>query len=141
MTDSAFNYRQAHMEAGAACADARDLWLYMHRVAMDAQSLRMGVGEAVAHVFPGFTPPSDELGGDLPNPMERVERALFDDVMGAGIRITDPALATALRHTMRLLENTADATDLVRSLLDQPEEPPEDHLPPARTNQDRPAAA
>ncbi|MCM2394406.1 hypothetical protein [Streptomyces albipurpureus] len=94
-------------------------------------------GEAASRVFPGFPPPSDELGGDLPYPMDRVERALFDDVMGAGIRITDPALATALRHTMRLLEDTADAAGLVRSLLDRPAEESPGGSSPARTNQNR----
>jgi hypothetical protein len=36
--------------------------------------------------------------------------------MGAGVLVTDQYLATALRQTMRLLEETAHTTYLARSL-------------------------
>lgn len=52
-------------------------------------------------------------------------RRLFDDVMRGGIDdpgvpgglVHDPVLANALRHTMRLLEDTADASRIVSDLL------------------------
>lgn len=61
-----------------------------------------------------------ELGDDLPYPEDRLEKVLFDDLMGAEILVDDPALATALRHTMRLLADTAEATHLVRALIQRP---------------------
>ncbi|MFJ3481512.1 hypothetical protein [Streptomyces microflavus] len=57
-----------------------------------------------------------------------VERRLLDDVMRGpdskeglpGGLVPKPALANALRHTMRLLEDTATAADLVSNALPRP---------------------
>ncbi|MCX4581351.1 hypothetical protein OHB41_51325 [Streptomyces sp. NBC_01571] len=118
MTESTLDYRQNRTAQGASCTSPGDLWGYLHRIAMDAHSLRHGLADAVTQVFAGLLLP-DELGGDLPYVSDRVERLLFDDLMGAGVLVPDKNLATALRQTMRLLEEAAHATDLARALLDR----------------------
>ncbi|MFV8126988.1 hypothetical protein [Streptomyces syringium] len=121
MSETSFEYRQARVEQGIHCVDSRDLMQYLGRLSMDVHSLRQGLAEAVTHVFAGGPAPSGN--GELPYPADRVERALFDDRMGSGERIwvADPAVATALRHSMRLLEDAADAAHLVRVLLERPD--------------------
>lgn len=112
-------YAMSQVDQGANCADSGDLVRYLHRVAADAHSLRNGLSEAVSQVFAGVSPPGG-LGEDLPYPADRVERLLFDDLMGADVLVGDPALATALRQAMRLLEDAAHATHLVCSLIERP---------------------
>lgn len=123
MSESAFEYRQARAEYAASCADPSDLTQYLARIRMDAFSLRMGLAEAVTHVFRGTAAPNEGTT-ELPYPADRVERALFDDSMQSvkQLLVADPALAAALRHTMRLLEDAAEAADLVRVLLERPDE-------------------
>ncbi|GAA0432132.1 hypothetical protein [Streptomyces luteireticuli] len=122
MSESSFEYRQARVAQGAACNDSRDLEQYLSRVGLDVHSLRQGLTEAVTRTLAGAAPP-DEGTEDLPYPQDRVERALFDDMMGSTkqILVADPAVATALRHAMRLLADVADATHLVRALLERPD--------------------
>jgi hypothetical protein len=77
--------------------------------------------EAVSQVFAGTAPP-DEGTDEPPYPADRVERALSGDIMGSEqVLVADPAAANALRHTMRLLEDTADAAHLLRALLERPD--------------------
>ncbi|MFF3733384.1 hypothetical protein ACFYXM_24475 [Streptomyces sp. NPDC002476] len=85
---------------------------------MDAHSLRIGLADAITQVFAGISLP-DAPGGDLPYPADRVERPLFDDLMGAEILVPDQNLAIALRQTIRLLEQIAHATHLARALLER----------------------
>ncbi|MER7901352.1 hypothetical protein ABTX62_36205 [Streptomyces sp. NPDC096046] len=118
MTESPFEYSQNRVRQGAACADPGDLAQYLHRVSADAHSLRHGLADAVTQVFAGLLLP-DEPGGDLPYLPDRVERLLFDDLMGAGVLVPDQDLAAALRQTMRLLEEAAQATHLARALLER----------------------
>ncbi|MER7111889.1 hypothetical protein [Streptomyces sp. NPDC000229] len=122
MSESSFEYRQARLEQGANCVSPRELTLYLRRVAMDAQSLRQGLAEAVTHVFAGAAPPS-EGAGDGPYLADRVERELFEDTMGSVDRllVADPAVANALRLSMRLLEDAADAAHVVGALLERPD--------------------
>jgi hypothetical protein len=119
MTESPFEYRQNRATQGASCASPDDLTGYLHRIAMDAHSLRHGLADAVTQVFTGALLPDEPAGGDLPYVTDRVERLLFDDLMGAGVLVPDQNLATALRQTMRLLEEAAHATDLARALLER----------------------
>ncbi|MFC8201735.1 hypothetical protein ACFUTV_41100 [Streptomyces sp. NPDC057298] len=123
MSESAFEYRQARAEYGASCADSRDLTRYLARISTDTQSLRLGLAEAVTHVFGGTAAPSEGTS-ELPYPADRVERALFDDSMQSvqQLLVADPAVATALRHAMRLLEDAAQAAYLVRVLLERPDD-------------------
>lgn len=76
MSESAFEYRQARAEYAASCADSRDLTQYLARIRMDAFSLRMGLAEAVTHVFSGTAAPSEGTT-ELAYPADRVERALY----------------------------------------------------------------
>ncbi|MBQ0855708.1 hypothetical protein J8N05_46990 (plasmid) [Streptomyces sp. BH-SS-21] len=123
MSESAFEYRQARAEYGSTCADPRDLAHYLNRISLDAQSLRHGLAEAITHVFRGTAAPNAGTA-ELPYPADRVERALFDDSMQSvkQLLVADPALAASLRHTMRLLEDAAEAARLVRVLLERPDE-------------------
>ncbi|MDL5205323.1 hypothetical protein [Streptomyces sp. ALI-76-A] len=115
MTESTFAYRQSRAEQGAGCVDRSDLAGYLQRTSMDVHSLRHGLADAVTQVFAG----PDQAGRDLPHLADRVERLLLDDLMGAGVLVMDQDLATALRHTMRLLEEAAHATHLARALLER----------------------
>jgi hypothetical protein len=118
MTESTFEYRQNRAAEGATCADRSDLLEYMHRISMDVHSLRNGLADAVTQVFAGTLLP-DGLDKDLPYLTDRVERLLFDDLMGAGVLVADQNLAAALRQTMRLLEEAAHAAYLARATLRQ----------------------
>ncbi|MEU4266171.1 hypothetical protein ACYCCF_30040 [Streptomyces argenteolus] len=119
-------YRRARDLQGAACSTTADLGRYLAQIRMDAHSLRIGLAQAVVHAYAGTTLP-DHGTAELPYPQDVVERDLFDDVMGRGDPdsvdctprhlVRDPALAKALRHTLRLLEDTADAAGLVSDLL------------------------
>ncbi|MEU4800544.1 hypothetical protein [Streptomyces sp. NPDC023327] len=109
---------QSPTAQGVNCADRSDLRRYLHRVATDAESLRRGLADAVTQVFAGVLL-QDGLGGDLPYLPDRVERLLFDDLMGANVLVKDQNLAAALRQTMRLLEDAAQTTHIVRALLEQ----------------------
>lgn len=122
MSESEFEYRQARCEQGVSCVDPVDLTRYLERVGMDAHSLRMGLADAVTHVFAGTAPP-EEGTADFPYPQDRVERALFDDSMESTrkLLVADPAVAAALRHAMRLLADAADAAYLARTLLERPD--------------------
>ncbi|NEA14259.1 hypothetical protein [Streptomyces halstedii] len=131
MTESPFEYRQNRVGQGAGCTDPGDLAGYLLRVAMDAQSLRHGLANAVTQAFAGVLL-ADELGGDLPYLPDRVERLLFDDLMGASALVPDQSLATALRQTMRLLEDAAQATHLARALLEQASDAVGPHPNPTR---------
>ncbi|MFJ1930355.1 MULTISPECIES: hypothetical protein [unclassified Streptomyces] len=131
MTESPFEYRQNRIGQGAGCTGTADLAAYLHRISMDAHSLRHGLADAVTQVFAGALLPN-ELGGDLPYLPDRVERLLFDDLMGAGVLVPDQSLATALRQTLRLLEDAAQATHLARALLETvATSPNETHCKPA----------
>lgn len=122
MSESSFEYRQARAQQGANCVDPRDLAQYLSRLAMDAHSLRQGLAQAVTHVFTGAAPPNEGTD-DLPYTEDRVEQALFEDTMGSAkqLLVADPAVATALRHAMRLLADAADAAHLVGVLLERPD--------------------
>ncbi|MFD3525117.1 hypothetical protein [Streptomyces sp. NPDC058653] len=112
-------YAMSRVDQGANCANSGDLVRYLSRVAAETHRLRNGLSAAVSQVFAGVSPPGG-LGEDLPYPADRVERLLFDDLMGADVLVGDPALATALRQTMRLLEDAAHATHLACSLIERP---------------------
>ncbi|CAM5608160.1 hypothetical protein SROCM77S_00593 [Streptomyces rochei] len=118
MTESSFAYRQERAQQGADCADVAELAAYLHRIAMDAHSLRAGLAQAVSQVFAGTAPPDPDE--DSPYPADHVERLLFHDLMGAEALVHDQTLATALRQTMRLLEDAAHATHLARAHLEKP---------------------
>ncbi|MER6466369.1 hypothetical protein ACWC4D_34035 [Streptomyces sp. NPDC001288] len=118
MTETLWDYKLSRAEQGAECAGRADLAAYLRRISADALSLRNGLGNAVTQVFAGTLLP-DDLQGDLPFAADRVERLLFDDLMGAGVLVQDQDLATALRQTMRLLEETGHCAHLARSLFEQ----------------------
>ncbi|MGA5473839.1 hypothetical protein ACPCUK_34350 [Streptomyces arboris] len=116
-------YRQARDLQGAACATTADLEAYLAQIRMDVHSLRGGLAQALMHLYAG-RPLPDHGTAELPYAEDVVERRLFDDVMRGGIDpgvpgglVHDPVLANALRHTMRLLEDTADASRIVSDLL------------------------
>ena len=85
---------------------------------MDAHSLRTGLAQAVSQVFTGTAPP--DPNEDSPYPADHVERLLFHALMGTEALVHDQPLATALRQTMRLLEDAAHATHLARAHLEKP---------------------
>ncbi|MFD3728859.1 hypothetical protein [Streptomyces sp. NPDC058671] len=122
--DEQLAYRQARDLQGAGCSTPADLKRYLAQVSMDAQSLRIGLAQAVMHVYAGVPLP-DHGTAELPYPQDVLEGRLFDDVMRGPepekgfprALVPDPALANALRHTMRLLADTADAAHLVDALL------------------------
>ncbi|MEU9646985.1 hypothetical protein [Streptomyces sp. NPDC048188] len=115
MTESSFAYGQARAQQGADCADTGELAAYLLRISMDVHSLRSGLAQAVSQVFAGTAPPDPTE--DVPYPSDHVERLLFQDLMGAEALVHDQDLATALRHAMRLLEDTACAAHLARAHL------------------------
>ncbi|MGQ4484261.1 hypothetical protein ACN6LM_002589 [Streptomyces sp. SAS_281] len=119
-------YRQARDLQGAACVTTADLERYLGQIRMDVHSLRGGLAQALMHIYAGTPLP---LGtAELPYPQDVVERRLLDDIMRGpdpeeglpGGLVRDPALGNALRLTMRLLEDTANAAALVSSLLSRP---------------------
>ncbi|WP_371540751.1 hypothetical protein OG217_37295 (plasmid) [Streptomyces sp. NBC_01023] len=118
MSESEFEYRQARIEQAASCAVPNDLVRYLHRVAMDTHSLRIGLAEAVTQMFAGIAAP-DEPSAGLPYPADDVEAALVEDMMGSTkqVLVADPDVAVALRHSMRLLEDAALGANLVRASL------------------------
>ncbi|MFC8177191.1 hypothetical protein [Streptomyces sp. NPDC057325] len=122
--DDQLAYREARELQGSSCATTADLKRYLSQVSMDAHSLRIGLAQAVMHVYVGMPLP-DQGTAELPYPQDVLEKRLFDDVMRGPdpikgfprALVPDPALANALRHIMRLLEDTADAAHLVGALL------------------------
>ncbi|MGW2841802.1 hypothetical protein ACWCWD_28955 [Streptomyces sp. NPDC001493] len=116
-------YRRARDIQGAACSTPGDLSRYLAQIRMDAHSLRIGLAQAVMHMYAG-APLPDKGTAELPYPQDVVERKLLDDVMrgpapdrGPGGLVHDPALANALRHALRLLEDAVDAANIVNDLL------------------------
>ncbi|MGW2818949.1 hypothetical protein [Streptomyces sp. NPDC001415] len=118
MTESSFECQHDRAEQGIAGADRPDLVQHLQQISWDTNRLRNALAEAVVQEFAGIALPGG-LGEELPYPADRVERLLFDDVMGGQVLVGGQAVATALRHAMRLLEEAADAASLARVLLER----------------------